>query len=286
MQSVPKWIVYGVYYVLAVVLAFQIVASAESAKQDYDQAYAYFSPEERADAELKSWLEVLSFGFYRGATRLNDELSAIIRSARSHEIAATRAAWVLLVLSASLLVFTGWRSKEKHWVSRPLVVQLLGVSLVFLAVGLIAPILSFVAYTDVAVLGKVVFKYEAKGILTSVGELINSGNWFIAALLFLFSVVTPLAKHCLSFLALRTRDTSRGRRYIGWLAAIGKWSMAECLGGGCTVVVLCKPFRGVYRLLAWIGSLLFCRLLRALPDRRPVHGRHSCPPRFDRLKHA
>ena len=107
--------------------------------------------------------------------------------------------------------------------------HLLGVSSVFLVVGLMAPILSLVAYTDVVVLGKVVFKFESKGIITTVAELVRRDNIFIAVILFTFSVVTPLIKHVFTFLALRAQSQSVRERYVKFLSAIGKWSMADVL---------------------------------------------------------
>jgi len=138
-----------------------------------------------------------------------------------------------VLFAASVVFFVIKMAPSLFWgqslYTKNLVAHLLGISLVFLVVGLLAPILSLVAYTEVALLGKVVFKYESKGVITTVLELVRSGNIFIAGVLFAFSVVTPLVKHIFAFMAILSSEHSVRIKYVRFLSVIGKWSMADVM---------------------------------------------------------
>ncbi len=217
-------------YLLCALLAAFIVVNAGSAAADYGLLYQHFSPASRADAKLKSLLELLSLGLYKGGTQGGREVEQILHAAEKHERYADMGAWALFGATGAFLAFVlaPWRRGQAR-LTPGFMGHLLGVSLIYLVVGLLAPILSLVAYTDVAVLGKVVFRYESKGIITTVVELVGSGNVFIAAVLFTFSVVTPLVKLVFTFMAISTSRAALRHRYLALLGAIGKWSMADVL---------------------------------------------------------
>ena len=219
------------YYLTACGLAGFIIANAGAASEDYGSLYEHFSPSNKADTELKSLLESLSFGLYKGASRKSNKIEAIVDSAEHHEWRAYAGSWVLLGVSVAfvLIKIAPWLRPGRALLTRKLIAHLLGIALVFLAVGLLAPILSLVAYTEVTLLGKVVFKYESKGIITTVLELMRSGNVFIAAVLFTFSVVTPVIKHFFAFIAILASRTAVRRKYVHFLSVIGKWSMADVM---------------------------------------------------------
>lgn len=218
------------YYVLASVLAVTIIVNASAASRDYDEMYEYFTPANQVDMQVQQLLETLSFGLYADTAVVAERVQETMRSAERHNKNADLNAWGLLVLSAVFLLVTSTAGRRdvSQWKVR-FATHVLGVSVVFLIIGLCAPILTLVAYTEVAILGKVVFKYESKGILSTVADLMRSANIFIATILFTFSVVTPLAKLLLSFLALRASDIKVRQRNIAIIATVGKWSMADVL---------------------------------------------------------
>ena len=220
-----------VYYLLACGLAGFIVVNAGAATEDYGMLYEHFSPSEKADTEFKTLLENLSFGLYKGGTRKTDEIEAIIASAEHHKSRAYIGSWVLLGISAVFVFIktAPWFRPGQPLFTRKLLAHLLAIALVSLGVGLLAPILSLVAYTEVTLLGKVVFKYESKGVITTVLELMRSGNIFIAAVLFTFSVVTPVIKHVFAFIAILSSHARVRRKYVHFLSLIGKWSMADVM---------------------------------------------------------
>jgi len=239
------------YYLAALVLAAVVVANASAASEHYGAVYEQLTPARKANTELKRLLETLTFGLYDGAAESGAELESLVRAAESHEAVAHLAGWALGGLSTLFLVVIGWPRRASL---RALAAHVLGVSLVFLVVGLLAPILSFVAYTEIALLGKVVLRYESKGILTTVMTLITGGNAFVGILLLVFSVVTPTAKLVLLGLALHAAEHDR-RRYVHAVATFGKWSMADVL----VVAVLLTFFmgRGEGFSDSWLGPGLY-----------------------------
>jgi len=219
------------FYVVSFVLAGLVIFNSSAAALDYGALYEQFKPGNRADAQIKNVLQVLSLGLYRGASDQEREMTIVAELAETHELRALQWAWLLFALCVIFLVSkAGQYGRGTRFFASPVfVLHLLGVASVFLLVGLLAPILSLVAYTDVLLLGKVVFKYESKGILTTIVELVRRDNVFIAALLFTFSFITPLTKHVLTLLALRCANRTVRERYVKFLCAIGKWSMADVL---------------------------------------------------------
>ena len=242
------------YYLLALVLAAVVTFNANAAALDYGALYEHFSAGNRADNQMKSVLEALSFGLYRGASDNASQIALVLELAEQHEGRARLTAWLLLGIS---VLFLAARAMAPGGGVRSsgFIVHLLGVASVFLLVGLLAPILSLVAYTDVLVLGKVVFKYESKGIVTTVVELLQRGNVFIALTLLTFSVVTPLIKHVFTYFALRAADARVRERYVKALSAIGKWSMADVL---VVAIVLAFFIAGADQFSdSWLGVGLY-----------------------------
>ena len=105
--------------------------------------------------------------------------------------------------------------------------HLFGVSAVFLVVGLLAPILTVVAHEEIAILGRVVLQYESKGIITTIHKLYLVENYFVAALLLLFSVLLPVMKIVLSVTALSLEHSRTRRTSVALVKAIGRWSMTD-----------------------------------------------------------
>lgn len=217
-----------IYYLLSFLLAAAVVASAVQAADGYRAVTGYQTAEEKTDTLLKDVLEDISFGFYKGATEKTAEITAVEQRAARFARLAHTAAWILLALSAVFLGAHALRARRgEALVPAPLITHLLGVSAVFLVIGLCAPILTVSAREDVALLGPVVLQYETKGILSTVLKLAGTGNRFLAALLFFFSVLAPGAKLIASFVALKSERLHVRRFTISTVDLIGRWSMTD-----------------------------------------------------------
>lgn len=218
----------AIYYVAALLLTAVLIVNADAASSAHEAAYERLGAQQRADAAVRSFLETITFGLYRGASEREAELEEILERARRHDWRAQLAAWLLAGASALFLAGTYVASRRAPDVGRDALVHAaLGVAALFLAVGLSAPILELVAYQDVALLGTVVVKHESRGIVTTIGALGSSGHLLVAALLALFSLVTPIAKLALGFLAVRSASAPRRRRLVRAARVVGNYSMTD-----------------------------------------------------------
>lgn len=64
-------------------------------------------------------------------------------------------------------------------------------------------------------------------IIATVEELWADQRLLVAALIFLFSVCIPLIKTSLVSIAYFSKNSLTQNRLLGWVAGIGKWSMAD-----------------------------------------------------------
>jgi len=64
-------------------------------------------------------------------------------------------------------------------------------------------------------------------LLTTIQELWQHDRLLVAGLIFIFSICIPLLKTCLVAWSYFKRNTQIERRIIGFVGAIGKWSMAD-----------------------------------------------------------
>lgn len=216
------------YYLAAFALAAFVIANANDASRDYALASAHESVSAKADRALRETLESLSLGLYGGGTEISETLADAVDAARYHAERASGAGWLLLGLSLAFLAIVVTREQRGQRSRSAVVIRhLFGVSSVFLLVGLLAPILTVVVSEEVALLGRVVLQYESKGIITTIHKLFVLGNYFVAALLLLFSVVLPVLKILLSLVALHVRGSSTRRVSVALINGVGRWSMTD-----------------------------------------------------------
>jgi paraquat-inducible protein A len=173
---------------------------------------------------LKRFAEGITLGkLYKGYSQELEELEAIKVAKENYKSRADRATIVFFLLSgvffASIYVLT----VDKSF----LISAMLIVSLIALAVGLFAPILMIVNYKEVPILGEVVFRFQSKGIVTTIETLFTSGNILVAIPLFLFSIMIPFLKTVIMGLALFTPAQSIASYSLRFIRTIGKWSMAD-----------------------------------------------------------
>ncbi len=159
--------------------------------------------------------------------------------------------FVLLIYAfiASIAFIAGGRER------RNFAVRVIFVSAVFLTAGLFAPALAIKAAGEIPVIGgNGVLKFEAKGIAATIMRLFESGYLLPAALILLFSVITPAAKIALCYLAVKRG----GLRYAAALRAIGKWSMADVFAA--SIILAYLAFGADKFTDAWLlsGFYFFC----------------------------
>jgi hypothetical protein len=262
------------YYLAAVMMAFALVTGARAVSEGERALSRLDSAEERTDTLLKGWMETLSLGLYEGASEKARTREELEQRALARRRDVTVLSIGLAGASAAFLLLVWLSLAERDLARRPrLLLHLHGVAGICLVVGLLAPMLSVVARSDVAVLGRVVLQFQSKGILDTVAALLAGGNAFTGVLLGLFSVVVPIAKLGLSLCALLARPGTLREGCLALVRAVGKWSMTDvfvvavllaflALGDGAFTDARLGPglyFFAAYGLLSFVGSIGLAR---------------------------
>ena len=227
-SRVRAYILAPAYYAVALALAIVIIANANDAARAYESVSAHESVSAKTDRALRDALETLSLGLYGGGTEMAEQLADAVGVAQFHEARAAGSGWLLFGLSIAFLAAM-IMSEERGRRSTSVIIirHLLGVSSVFLLVGLLAPILTVVAHEEIAFLGRVVLQFESKGIITTIHKLFLVENYFIASLLLLFSVLLPVLKILLSLIAVQFGHSRMRRASVLLVKVIGRWSMTD-----------------------------------------------------------
>ncbi len=216
------------YYITSVAVALVLIFSAATVSDAYQAASRYETASERADTKLKRTLEWLSLGLYKGASEKVEKVESLNEIAAFHQRRVEWSGWLLLGLSLAFLTFKSTQARRSAQSSlRALALHLIGVSAIFLLVGVVAPMLTVVAQTEVTLLGEVVFQHETRSIIGTVHHLASGENLLVAALLFLFSVLIPVAKLLLSLVAAGGFTKPLKRFAVNSIRLIGKWSMTD-----------------------------------------------------------
>ncbi len=216
------------FYLSALALAIVLLLNAFAVAERERAVSLLETPEEKTDTLLKNMLEGLSLGYYEGAKEKALVRIRLEEAAQYHRDNVAISSWALAGSSGLFLGALFWsRLQGRDNSAHRLRIHMFGVSAICLLVGLFAPMLTVVAQHEVMVLGKVVLQFESKSIFGTVFGLYTTGNGFTALLLFLFSVVVPVAKLAVSVTALLARSPYTRDACRGFVQAVGKWSMTD-----------------------------------------------------------
>ncbi len=266
------------YYVVSLTLALALLFSAGAASESYRAASRYETASERADTQLKRAMQWLSLGLYQGANEKVGKMQSLTEIAAYHQRRVRWSGWLLLAVSLAFLSVKAARAcRFEQEPLRALALHLSGVSAVFLLVGIVAPMLTVVAQTEVTLLGEVVFHYESRSILGTARHLAVQGDVLLALLLFVFSVMIPLTKLLLSFVALGRFGKKARQHALNCIRFIGKWSMTDVFVVAVVLAFLSTEsksftdaslgpglyFFAGYGLLSMIGGQVLIRVGRA-----------------------
>ena len=200
-----------------------VVSSLESAQLMQIASQAQ-SPEGATELVLKSWLEKLSFSFYSGAEDVRATYAENVARAERYSDRAIFASVLLGSLTiAQVMLIRFAREREFAMMAWHAIL----ISAIAFVVGITAPMLTVLAYSEVPVLGTVILKYDTKSIASTVGQLFLTKNVFLALLIALFSIIFPVFKVSLMLIALAPALKRFRHRSIAIVHAIGRWSMAD-----------------------------------------------------------
>ncbi len=101
------------------------------------------------------------------------------------------------------------------------------ISLITLFFGIITPILMIVIHKDVKYLGDIVLSFESKTIISTISHLYHNGNYPIALVILLFSVIVPFIKSFTMLLIVLFKELKVAKTLLNFFKHLGKWSMLD-----------------------------------------------------------
>ncbi len=269
-----------VYYPFAIVLAWYIIVYSQQAAHLMQLASQAHSLHGATELAVKSLLETWSFSLYSGAENMRGDYAEIVARAEFQQRRAVLASWALAGLTSAQMILVSVRN-------RPLLAAVAWhttlISSIAFSVGIVAPILTVLAFSDVPILGTVVLKYDTKSIASTIGHLLGSGNLFLALLIGLFSIILPVIKVALMLVALAPAMKRLRDRSVAAILMIGKWSMADVYVVGVLVAFLAftkdelsdaRIEIGLYFFTAYcILSLAAAHIVTRMAQNRPGNSR-------------
>lgn len=103
---------------------------------------------------------------------------------------------------------------------------------------------------------KLIFWEDSYSILQGVKALIAEKHFGLAIILFLFSIVFPIAKlGTLAFLWFVPFDDEKRRKVLHWTSVLGKWSMLDVFV--VAIIVVISQFGGLIEASARVGVYVF-----------------------------
>lgn len=228
------------YLLLAGVAAWQTVAYTNSANATLDligekkslsnhssQALAKFVAGHRiigsyVAGDLQRDFKLPSF---KASAEGLAQVPALSRSAEEEERLASLWSCLLLGLSAAYLALAVFHPKMDP--ARSLLLAGTGVSLLFFLVGISACALRIFTVITNFFGTSPVLQHQVRSISSVIVELLTKGHWFFGGAILLFSVLTPVVKSVLTYVAALQAPPARRERIEKLLKAVGKWSMAD-----------------------------------------------------------
>ena len=101
------------------------------------------------------------------------------------------------------------------------------ISLICLYPGLTSPIMSIKVGATLPIVGELVLHDSVQSIISTIETLFESKNTLVAFLILLFSVIVPILKAVILMAVLFIKNMTAKKKWYQFVAAIGKWSMAD-----------------------------------------------------------
>lgn len=263
------------------------IALAATGWKTWEQAVAYeqqtlliieqLGAETQLENSGRQLLEALSFGLYDGYSQTLDQISELKQRQSAYQQSVYQLTLIFIVIAGSILALAGLARRNLG----DLGYAMLTVATVALVVGLTTPILSIEASKELPVLGETVLQFQSKGIMTTIVSLKEHDDLWLAALLFIFSVLLPLLKTSTAWLTLFSTTHHISLKGLHLSQHIGKWSMADVFvvailvaffssnGSGLTEAEVQAGlwFFSIYVLLSLLGTQLISVYLRQYSDK-------------------
>lgn len=172
------------------------------------------------------------------------------REAMAHQEKTKQWSWIFGSISVAVLLITLSLYLTHFFVHGYMAMMMIAVSMVCLWVGISSPMLEIFAYQDgmefhiyegkidlyfwqkdidisPELEGKFYHYYMSKSVIELITILFKAGNGVVAIAILLFSIIFPVTKLLVSFMAMAFPTTHRFRISKLIIHKLGKWSMAD-----------------------------------------------------------
>ena len=142
--------------------------------------------------------------------------------------------------------------------SANLIGTILTILSVFLLIpGLLMPIVSMKITITIPLFGEKTLMESTYSILKSIEMFNEEGNWIVAGLILVFSVLVPFAKSLLILLAVFKKNLKNRKTLDSIIKNIGKWSMADLFVVAIFIVFQSASSNDNYQMQLHEGFYLF-----------------------------
>jgi len=218
--------VLGLLYVTVLTMAASVIAyeswgNAIGYSHTVNKLTEKLQVEENLKTSGKMLLEKITFNWYDGYTESVNELKQLKLKSEKYNKNSFRfsKAFLGLVLLSIILYMVGK--------NRALLSGLIILSIIALVTGWFSPILEITAYQEIPILGNTIFQYESKSIISALYKMVDSKQYVIAAIIMLFTVITPIIKTLLLLTMSLKERLHLSSKTINVMSLIGKWSMLD-----------------------------------------------------------
>ena len=101
------------------------------------------------------------------------------------------------------------------------------ISIITLIFGIITPILMIVIHKNVNYLGDIVLSFESKTIVATISHLYHNGNYPVAIVILLFSIIVPFIKSLSMLSVVIWKELHIAQKLVKFFKYLGKWSMLD-----------------------------------------------------------
>ena len=129
-------------------------------------------------------------------------------------------------------------------------------SMIFLVYGLISPI--FLMYvTQEFASNTIILQFESNSIISSIEKLFAQDNYFVGGIILIFSVIFPILKTIVSFVALHIKSINILSKVNSFSSSLSKLSMTDVFVLSIFLVYLSPKSDGIIKTELEVGFLFF-----------------------------
>ena len=243
-----------IIFTITAILAYFINNTYHLSKQ-YEATYIQYSKtktlnnnvEKKIGTLLNTFVSLLTnikqLNITQKTVNYEDELKQIKEKIQTNSI------YILSLLIISFLLY--------FIISKKIAISFLYIqSMIFLIYGLISPI--FLMYvtqnfgSDIIIL-----QFESNSILSSIEKLFNQNNYFVGGVILIFSIIFPILKTIISFMALFFKNINILSKLASLSSSLSKVSMSDIFVLSIFLVYLSPKSDGIIKTELQVGFLFF-----------------------------